>query len=63
MDFQNKINLTLSFAIRYPSDIDLAILFGVSNSYVSCVVTEILPHLVEYFSKYIPNKNRSKRHS
>ncbi len=63
MTMENKLLLVMLFVIRYPSGVDLGIQFNVSGSYVSSIIDEMLPHCVEFFSKFVPNKNRSDTHS
>ncbi|KAL9642569.1 hypothetical protein ABK040_011135 [Willaertia magna] len=57
MSLPNKLLLTLHFVIQYTGGNNLACLFNVSNYYVSKVLDEMLPYLVEYFTLFIPNKN------
>lgn len=63
MSFENKILLGMYYVIAYPGSKILAELFGVSGCYVSKVLDEILPILVDYFEKFIPNKKINSSHS
>lgn len=63
MSFENKILLSLLFVIQYKGNKHLAYQFGVSEYYVSKVLDEILPILVEYFAGYIPNRQVESTHS
>ena len=66
MSFANKLLLCLHYVIQYIGSNNLATLFNTSEFYVSKVLDEILPILVEYFVKFIPNKKihntRSRLH-
>jgi hypothetical protein len=63
MTFEDKILMTLLFVISYPGDKNIAAMFSVSGSYVTNVIDEILPLLVEYFVQFIPNRKISSSHS
>lgn len=63
MDFRNKILLSMLFVIEYPGDKLPAERFQVSEYYVSSVLDETLPILVEYFNQFIPNVACSEKHS
>ncbi len=63
MKFENKVLLTLLFVIQYKGNKHLAYQFGISYYYVSKVLDEIFPILVEYFSSHIPNKSIVSTHS
>lgn len=63
ISYANKILMGLLFVIEYPRDKVLAAWFGVSQCYVSNVLDEVLPLLVEYFSSYVVNKRQSSSSS
>ena len=63
MSIANKLLLSLHFVIQYIGANNLAAMFNVSGYYVSKVLDEMLPHLVEYFVKFIPNKKVSQTSS
>lgn len=52
--------------MQYSGSNNLAALFNISNYYVSVILDETIPYLVEYFSKFIPNhqitETRSRLH-
>jgi hypothetical protein len=60
MTFENKVLLVLLFVIQYHSGKALSLLFNCSQSYVTEVLDEMLPLLVEFFCQFIPNKVTSE---
>nr|AGE43952.1 hypothetical protein [Naegleria fowleri] len=66
MSLPNKLLMALHFVIQYNGRNNLVCLFNTSEYYVSKVLDEMLPFLVELFAKYIPNKKihetRSRLH-
>ncbi len=67
MSVANKVLLSLHFVIQYTGANNLACLFNVSDYYVSKVLDEVFPYLVEFFVQFVPNKKihetRSRLHS
>lgn len=63
MSFENKVVMTLLFVIQYKGNKHLSYQFGVSEYYVSKVLDEVFPVLVEYFANFIPNRLTVEKHS
>lgn len=63
LSFENKVLMGLHFVIQYKGNKHLAFIFNVSVGYVTKVLDEILPRLVEYFCQYIPNAIVTDEHS
>ena len=56
MPIANKVLMALHFVVQYTGGNNLATLFNCSDYYVSKVLDEMFPPMVEYFSQFIPNK-------
>ncbi len=61
--YENKIILMLIWLIQYPRYSVLSVKFGVSEFIVSKIVEKMLPYFVSRFSRFIPHRRVSSRHS